>query len=89
MLASCEDMSPRERHGAEAVPDSGERGHMRRNRPKPHVTFQARISPEAEKLRRRLQQQSGESNGTLVERAFRKLDACPDEAPEQLPEAAV
>jgi hypothetical protein len=62
-------------------------GHMR-NRPKSHVTFQARISPEAERVRRRLQRQSGESNGTLVERAFRKLEACPDEAPEQPPEAA-
>jgi hypothetical protein len=62
---------------------------MRRNRPEPHVTFQARISPEAERLRRRLQRQSGESNGKLVERAFRRLEACPDEASEQQPEAAV
>jgi hypothetical protein len=68
---------------AQGASGSGERGHMRRNRPKPHVTFQARISTEAEKLRQKLRKQySGESNGKLLERAFRKL-ACPaDEQPE-------
>jgi hypothetical protein len=59
-----------------------------RNRPKCHVTFQARISPEAEKLRRRLQRQSGESNGRLVERAFRALEARPDDASEAAKSAA-
>jgi hypothetical protein len=58
---------------------------MRRNRPEPHVKFQAHITLEAEKLRRRLQRQSGDSNGRLFERALRKLD----EAAEQQPEAAI
>ena len=59
-----------------------------RNRPVSHITFQARISPAAEKLRRRLQRQSGESNGRLVERALSALEASPNEASEQQPEAA-
>jgi hypothetical protein len=59
-----------------------------RNRPKSHVTFQARITPEAEKLRRRLQRRSGESNGRLVERAFRALEAHPDDASEAAKSAA-
>jgi hypothetical protein len=61
---------------------------MRRNRPKSHFLFQARITTEAEKLRRRLQRQFRESNGALVERAFRELEASPNEASEPQPEAA-
>jgi hypothetical protein len=62
---------------------------MRRKRPKSksHFLFQARIPPETEKLRRRLQRQSGDSNAKLVSRAFRKLEASPGEAAEQQPEA--
>jgi hypothetical protein len=61
---------------------------MRRNRPKPHVTFQARITTEAERLRQKLRKQySGESNGKLLERAFREL-ACANEPSGQQPEAA-
>jgi hypothetical protein len=62
---------------------------MRRNRPEPQVTFQARIPPETEKLRRRLQRRFRVSNGQLVERAFRKLEACPGEASEQRPDVAI
>jgi hypothetical protein len=58
-----------------------------RNRPKTkaHHLFQARITPKTEMLRRELQRQSGESNGALLTRALRKLEA---DASEQQPEAA-
>jgi hypothetical protein len=59
---------------------------MRRKRSKSHFLFQARIPPETEKLRRRLQRQSGDSNGRLIERALEKLE---DEAAEQQPEATI
>ena len=63
-------------------------GYMRRNRSKSHFLFQARITTEAEKLRRRLQRQYADSNGRLVERALRKLEAHPDDASEAAKSAA-
>jgi hypothetical protein len=59
--------------------------HVRKG-PQPRVMFQARLSIEAEKRRLRLQRALGNiSNGALVERALRRLEA---DTFEQQPEAA-
>jgi hypothetical protein len=70
---------------AAAAPGNEESAHMRkhmRKPPEPRVIFQARIRIEAEKRRLKLQRALGNiSNGELVERALRKLEADSERAP--------
>ena len=55
---------------------------MRRPAAQPSFNFFARIDPDTDKRRRRLQRQLDCSASELVERALRRLEACPDDASE-------